>query len=111
MRTLSFLAIAVVALANTQAGEKIPAPVPKDTPAPVSIEGKYNLVSVTTPGDRGGPGGPNVIVGPGGGAFAGRVSLNSALLTGPATITKNEITLEGSGRVSPIAAMNGPTTM
>src|SRR5579872_2435423 len=113
MRTLSFLAVAIVALANTHASEKIAAPVPKDPPAPFSIEGKYNLVSVSNPGDRGGPGGPNVIVGPGGGGFGGRgVSLNSAMMTGPATITKNEITLEGNTRISPLAAAaNGPTTM
>lgn len=114
MHFIPLLLVVLASLSGARANEKIAAPVPKETPVP-SIEGRYNLVSVSTPADRGvgGPGGgPGVILGGGGGGFApARMTLNSAYMAGPANITKNEITLEGSGRVGPIAAMSGPTTM
>jgi hypothetical protein len=116
MHTLPMLAVVVFALAGGQANQKIAAPAPKDAPAQ-SIEGKYTLLSVSYPTDRAGPGGFAVPGGPGGGGGIGpgggvRVSVNAAMLTGPATITKNEITLEGNDRVRSIAvAANGPTTM
>src|SRR5580700_806851 len=101
MHTLPMLAVVMFALAN----QKIAAPAPKDAPAQ-SIEGKYTLLSVSYPTDRAGPGGGFPGGGPGGGAGGGfgpaggvRVSVNAAMLTGPATITKNEITLEGNDRV------------
>jgi hypothetical protein len=111
MRTLSTLAVVLVALAASRAGEKIAAPVPKDKPA-LAIEGKYTLLSVTTQTVAFGPGGPG---GPGGGPAAagfGGARVNvSPFLVGPATITKNEILLEGSGRVAPLAGIGGSTTM
>jgi hypothetical protein len=120
MHTLPMLAVVMFALAGGQANQKIAAPAPKDAPAQ-SIEGKYTLLSVSYPTDRAGPGGGGFPGGGGGGGgFPGgaggpggvRVSVNAAMLTGPATITKNEITLEGNDRVRPLAvAANGPTTM
>jgi hypothetical protein len=101
------------ALSGGQANQKIAAPAPKDAPAQ-SIEGKYTLLSVSYPTDRAGGAGFGA---GGGGGFPGgagggvRVSVNAAMLTGPATITKNEITLEGNDRVRPLAVANGPTTM
>jgi uncharacterized protein (TIGR03067 family) len=109
MNTLLSLAVVLVAFVGSRAEEKIAAPVPKDTPL-LTIDGKYTLLSVSTPADRraglnaGFPGG-----GPGGGGV--RLTVNSAYMVGPATITKNEITLEGNVRVSPLAGINGPTTM
>jgi hypothetical protein len=110
MRTLPVLAIVLVAFAGSRANEKISAPVPKETEAKVAIEGKYNLLSVSLSSDRNGPAG---LIGPGGGGLGGggRLSVNSAILNGPATITKTEIILEGNNRVSPLAAAGGPTTM
>jgi hypothetical protein len=101
------LAALLTALAGTTT-QKIAAPTPKDAP-PMSIEGRYNLVSVSIANERGG--GPNVIVGPGGGiGVAGaRMSVNTASMTGPAIITKNEITLEGNN-LRPLMS-TGPTTM
>ncbi len=96
----------LIALACSQAELKIVAPVPKETPQ-LSIEGKYNLLSVSTSQERVGPGGGIAAVGPGG----GRVLVSSTYLVGPANITKNEIILEGSGRVSPLAGVGGSTTM
>ena len=111
MNTFSTLAIVLGALANTAPEQRIAAPTPKEPPS-VSIEGKYNLVSVSLaddraggPGGLGGRGGGVVIGGPG-----GRVSANAAYMAGPATITKNEITLEGNPRVSPLVN-SGPQTM
>jgi len=49
MRTLTSLAVLVVL-----AGPLLAAPVPADKPPP-SIEGKYTLLSVSTPNDRVGP--------------------------------------------------------
>jgi uncharacterized protein (TIGR03067 family) len=119
MRIISLLAVAIVALANAHSNQRIAAaPVPKETDPKFTIDGKYNLLAVSLPADRAGPGGfgggggaPGGPGGAGGGFVGGRVSLNSALLTGPATITKTEITLEGNGRISPLAVANGPTTM
>ncbi len=107
MRKLFSLAVVLTALAGSRAA----APVPKDTPSP-TLEGKYTLLSMSTPNDRGGgaAGGGFPAGGPGGG-FVVRATANSVYMTGPATITKNEITLEGSGlRASPFG-VTGPTTM
>ena len=41
----------LVALVGSRAEEKIAAPVPKDTPL-LTIDGKYTLLSVSTPADR-----------------------------------------------------------
>jgi uncharacterized protein (TIGR03067 family) len=115
MNTLLSLAVVLVALVGSRAEEKIAAPLPKDTPL-LTIDGKYTLLSVSTPADRGALGGfPNGGgVGPGGGGFGGggvRMTANSAYMVGPATITKKEITLDGSGRVGPLVGISGPTTM
>jgi hypothetical protein len=120
MRTLPAFAIVLVALAASGANEKIAAPVPKEPEPKFSIEGKYNLLAVSLATDRMGPAGFGGAGGgfPGGGGGGGTAgggpmgrSVNSVVLVGPATITKNEITLEGNGRVSPLAANNVPTTM
>ncbi|MBN9121293.1 MAG: hypothetical protein J0I06_19435 [Planctomycetes bacterium] len=108
MRTLVSLAL-LVALAGSHAGGK--APVPKDAPPP-SIEGKYTLLSMSGPDDRnGGGGGFGGVAGPGGGVVRIRTSPASLYMTGPATITKNTITLDGRGVISPLAGAGGPTTM
>jgi len=111
MRALPILAVVLVAFAGSRASEKLAAPVPKEPETKFSIEGKYTLMSVSNPSEMVGPG---PLGGPGGlarGPGGGRVLVNAALLSGPVTITKNEITLEGSGRVGPLAAVGGPTTM
>ncbi|QJW96090.1 hypothetical protein [Frigoriglobus tundricola] len=114
MRKLLSLAVVLVVLAGSRA-----APVPKDAPA---IDGKYNLLSVSTPADREIPNGPGGLApggfgggGPGGGwgvaAPAGWPTISSVMV-GPATITKNEITFEGSGsRGGPLGATRPMTTM
>ncbi|MBY0458437.1 MAG: hypothetical protein K2V38_13945 [Gemmataceae bacterium] len=101
MRT--FLSLAVVLALGPVVSAAETAPTPKEKAAP-SIDGKYNLVSMSTPADRAaaGPGaGPGGIVigGPGGGF--GRLSMGSAFMAGPAVITKNEITLEGAAKALP----------
>ena len=110
MRTLSSLAVVLVVFG----GELRAAPVPADKPPP-SIDGKYTLVSVSTPDDRGGAaGGGAVIGGPGGGVMRVRPGLLATYMTGPATITKNQITIEGrGGTISPFAAtgVTLPVTM
>jgi hypothetical protein len=111
MRTLLPLA-AVVALAAPLRA----APVPNEKPLP-AIDGKYNLVSLSTPDTRIGPGGGFApagggFPGGGGGVMVGRVSAATALLLGPAHITKNEITLEGRpGVVSPLSVVAAGTTL
>ncbi|HEY1186710.1 MAG TPA: hypothetical protein VGE74_03585 [Gemmata sp.] len=90
MRTLLLsLAITLGALATGQAAKK--APVPKDKPQP-SIDGKYNLVSVSTPADRAPPN-PNGFGGRGG--FVPQPQHTSSHLIGPALVTKGEILIEG----------------
>lgn len=116
MRTLPILAVLLVAFAGSRANETLTAPVPKDNDAKIAIEGKYNLLSVTSITDRGGPGGFGGAIGPGGGGglpggAGGRMMASSPMMVGPAIITKNEITLEGSGRISPLAGVVGSTTM
>src|SRR5205807_664987 len=93
------LLVAVAALVCS--GNLFAAPVPTDKPPP-SIDGKYTLVSLSMPNDRVGPGGGfpggGPAGGPAGGAWvgpAGRISPAVAIMLGPTTITKNEITLEG----------------
>jgi hypothetical protein len=113
MRTLSIFAVMLVALSGSRASDKI-APVPKETEPKFSIDGKYNLMSISTPDDRAGPGGGfgGAIGGAGGGGpVAKGMRVSSAVLLGAATITKNEITLEGSGRINPITGLGGQTTM
>ena len=109
MHTLLTLAAVVVALAWSRPGAAVAAPQPKEKPLP-SIDGKYTLLSMSTPADRGGGGGGFPAGGPGGGGFAVRASANSVYMAGPATITKTEITLEGSGVRTPFA-VSGPTSM
>src|SRR5262245_23093058 len=104
MRTLIPVAAVLFVFAGAHAGGKAPVPNEKALP---SIDGKYNLVSVSSPNDRGGPGGGFAPAGggPGGGGFGGRISTATVLMLGPAVITKNEITLEGRpGVVSPLSA-------
>jgi hypothetical protein len=108
MRTFVSLAVVLVAFAGTRAGAK--APVPNEKPLP-TLEGKYNLLSLSTPDDRMGAAGGPIAVGPGGGFVGGRIRTNSVYMTGPATISKTEIHLEGAGRVSPLIGISGPTTM
>lgn len=100
MRVPFQLMIGLGVLALPSSALPIAAPVPKEKPA-VSIEGKYTLLSVVNddaPALRGKGVAP---------AAAGRGSI---YLSGPAVITKNEINLEGSGRVM-AAGMAGPTVM
>jgi len=117
MRKLLSFAVVLVALAGSRA-----TPVPKDAPA---IDGKYNLLLVSTPEDRAGPNGPGGLApggfggpgafGPGGGGggwgVPGGWATNSSYMVGPATITKNEITFEGSGFRNGPLGVAGPTTM
>lgn len=108
MRTLIPVAAALVAFVGSHAGGKAPVPNAKTPP---SIDGKYNLVSLSTPNDRGGPAAG--FPAGGGGAFApARISTATVLLLGPAVITKNEITLEGRpGAVSPLSVLAGGVTL
>jgi hypothetical protein len=109
MRLLTSLTIALVALVGSNASGK--APVPTEKPAP-SIDGKYTLLSVSTPEDRGGgaafPGG-GVIGGPGGARVMVRPGLAATYMVGPASITKNQITIEGRGNLISPFAMTGIT--
>ncbi len=92
MRKLLPLAAVLIAIIGSNAVETVAAPVPKD-PLPPSIDGKYNLVSVSnSPGGGGGGGGKG---GKAGGGFATTTRVTPATLIGPATITKKEILLEG----------------
>lgn len=115
MYSLPTLALALVALIAAQSEQRIGAPVPKDSPPP-SIEGKYNIVSVSTP-DQFGPGGAGGFGGagfPGGGIAKGpngrivRIGpggvMYGSMAGSAAVISKNEITLEGN-------AWNGPAGM
>ena len=99
--------VALALVASPAAGK---APVPKEAPA-ATIDGKYTLLSMSSPDDRGmnGPGG--LVGGPGGGAIRVRTSTASLYMVGPATITKTTITLEGRNVISPLAGNNGPTVM
>jgi hypothetical protein len=108
MRTLATVAVLAAALAAPVSGK---APVPKDAPPP-TIDGKYNLVNVSTPDDRAAMAGPGGIIGggPGGAAIRVRASNVSMYMTGPAVITKDTITLEGRGVISPFAGVNGGPT-
>ena len=111
MRTL-LLTVALVAFAAPLRA----APVPAEKPAP-AIDGKYNLVSLSSPNDRAGPGGGFAPAGggfPGGGGvvMVGRVTPATALMLGPAHITKNEITLEGRpGTISPLSVLAAGATL
>jgi uncharacterized protein (TIGR03067 family) len=107
MRMFIPVAAVLIAFVGSHAGGK--APVPKDAPAPSGIDGKYTLLSVSSPDDRGGGAGFGAAGGPGG-VVRVRTSPASLYMTGPATITKNTITLEGRGVISPLAG-SGPTTM
>jgi len=123
MRMLTSLAVALIALIaflGLCTEEKIAAQAPKDTP-PLTIDGKYTLLSVSTLADRGGPGRLAVPKGaakgggggggiPVGGFAAARGVVSPALVLGAATITKNEITLDGRAAASPLASV-GSTTM
>jgi uncharacterized protein (TIGR03067 family) len=118
MFTHPSLAVMIVAFAMSSADQKIAAPVPKDAPPP-SIEGKYNLTSMSMPDRMNGPGGGPGVAGGGPGGFGGPVVgpvmlggtiLRPAYIVGPAVITRNEITLEGNGRVGPAGA-GGPITL
>jgi hypothetical protein len=114
MRTLLSLSVVLVALAGS-CGQLLAAPVPADKPAP-SLEGKYTLLSVSTPEDRPGPGGGGPVAGGfpgGGGVMRVRPGLAATYMVGPAAITKNRITIEGRGNViSPLAAgLHLPLTM
>ncbi|MDY3551232.1 DUF4177 domain-containing protein [Gemmata sp. JC717] len=116
MRALCSLTTAFVVF-TASAGA---APVPTEKPAP-SLEGKYTLLSVSSPADRAGAagGGFGAVAPPGGGAVVVRAAglTASSLLAGPATFTKNEISLEGrAGTLPPttlamLGASAGPTTM
>lgn len=117
MRTPFSLAIVLAVFAGSPLGAAAPVPAQK---APPSLDGKYTLLSVSSPTDRanaGGPGGFGGAVGGPGGGFAVRGVNASSLLAGPAVFTKNEITLEGSGTGLPpttralIGAPAGPTSM
>jgi len=108
MRTLIPVAAVLVVFAGAHAGGKAPVPNAKSPP---SIDGKYTLLSMSSPDDRnGGAGGFGAVGGPGG-AVRIRTSPASLYMTGPATITKDKITLEGRGVISPLAGTSGPTTM
>lgn len=101
--------IVAIALVGSPAAGK--APVPKDAPAP-TIDGRYTLLSMSTPDDRGAGGGGVGFGGAGGpGGIRIRTSTASLYMVGPATITKTTITLEGRGVISPLAGANGPTVM
>jgi uncharacterized protein (TIGR03067 family) len=116
MRTLPSLAVVLIALVGLRAEEKIAAPAPKDTP-PLSIDGKYTLLSVSTLADRMAPGRLAVPKGAAKGGAAGGIApgargvVSSALVLGGATITKNEITFDGRAAASPLASVGGPMTM
>src|SRR5205807_2213040 len=93
MRTLLSLGAVLVALVGSSS-ELLAAPVPADKPQP-SIDGKYTLLSVSTPDDRAGGGGGfpgGGVIGPGGGRVMIRPGLAATYMAGPATITKNQIT-------------------
>jgi hypothetical protein len=108
---LASLIVILAAFVGSPAGGQIVAPVPKEKPV-LSIEGKYTLLSVSYPVNGLAPGLGGGGLGGGGGGFAvGPRGLAPAYLVGPAFITKNEITLEGNNRVSPLAGLTGPTTM
>lgn len=108
MRRFVLLAALALVLVGPRSGA---APVPKEAPQ-ATIDGKYNLVSVSLPEDRqmaaGGAGG--FPAGGPGGAIRIRTSTTAMYMAGPATITKNTINLEGRGIISPFAG-GGPTTM
>lgn len=109
MRTLLSVAVVLVAAAGSHAGGK--APVPKDKGAAAGdIAGKYTLLSVSTPDDRNGAGGFGGIAAGGPGGVV-RIRTSSVYMTGPATITKDTITIEGRGVVNPFGGAGGPTTM
>lgn len=110
MRTLIPVAL-LLALVGSHATGK--APVPKEAPASsASLEGKYTLMSVSNPNDRVAPGGFAPAGAPGGAVMIARVSPATALLLGPAIITKNEITLEGRGAsISPLSALAASTPL
>jgi hypothetical protein len=105
MRTLTPIAAALFVFAGAHAGGK--APVPNEKPLP-AIDGKYTLLSMSSPDDRNGAAGG--VAGPGGFARI-RTSPASLYMTGPATITKDKITLDGRGVISALAGTSGPTTM
>lgn len=107
MRRFVTLAALALVLVGPRSGA---APVPKETPQ-ASIDGKYTLVSVSLPEDRqmaANPGG--FPAGGPGGAIRIRTSAAATYMAGPATITKNTITLEGRGIANPFTGA-GPTTM
>lgn len=107
MYTLPTFALLFAALIGSQTEQKIVAPVPRETPAP-AIEGNYTLLSVVNGAEQGfGGGGAGANGFPGGvrgargvGAGGGMVvTMGSiSLLSGPTTITKNEITFGGNSR-------------
>src|SRR5262249_649976 len=106
---LTSLAVLVVL-----AGPLLAAPVPTDKPPP-SIDGKYTLLSVSTPNDRVGPGGGFPAGGPGG---FGRASVTSTLLLRRATLPKHESLLQGGrlcgaapAMLAALGAAGGSTTM
>lgn len=116
MRTLFSLATVLLFVGSAAA-----APVPT-TPPPQTLDGKYTLLSVSSPADRAnaaGGGGFGGVGGPGGGPVMVRASglTASSLLAGPAVFTKGEITLEGRGSSLPPTTMAmlglsaGPTAM
>jgi uncharacterized protein (TIGR03067 family) len=113
MRTFCSLAVVLVVFSGSRAAA---APVPKDAPLP-TIDGSYSLLSLSTPEDRmvangmGAFGGPGGGFGGGGPVFIGGRRTNSVYMTGPATIGKTEITLEGSGVRTGLIGVGGPVTM
>jgi hypothetical protein len=100
-----FLSLALVFAASAGAGSA--APVPTEKPSP-GIDGRYTLLSVSSPADRMNAAGPGFIGGPGGRIVARGVT-PSAYLVGPATITKHEISFEGRGLPAATAAIYGIT--
>jgi len=68
MRTLAIFTLVLIAIAGSGANENAAAPQPKDNEPKLSIEGKYTLLSVSSPDDRAGGGGFGRVGGIGGGA-------------------------------------------
>lgn len=115
MRPLAPLAAFLFAFAPQPTAGK--APVPKDEPK-ASIEGKYNLTSVVSAANAGGAAGGVIIGGGGPGGAMPAALLRDRTLTylpGPASITKNQIIMEGRGPAGApaaiLASLNLPVTM
>jgi hypothetical protein len=129
MRILLSFAFGLVVVVGSQAYEKTAAPAPENAP-PLSIDGKYTLILISNDGVGVGPrvgvapkgvaqGGAKAGKGVGGGGKGGAGGFPAAVARGPAfsalltdaTITKNEITLDGRAMTTALGGTAGTTTM